>query len=190
MDTRPVFMLVTAEGCGGCSIFKSKVLENLKNELENQGKVKFVHINVPVKPYFQLPQSQRKNILDLSNYHGGIGSFVGWFPTMSLFPASDWNDLSSKLRGVIKNGKIMKFTDENGNSKDIVDMVGNANAMSKDDIINWVNDTLENNILFRNPQKSKKKNIILLNNGKEINMKETKIKVPTYYSKFKSSDVN
>ena len=161
MNQKPVFVLITAEVCSACQHFKNNIWFDLKKELENQGKVKIVTINLPTlnsKP-------------DTTKYHPDLKRYVGWFPTMSLFPASSWYNKSSELKGVIKDGQIIpSFYDENGQFKSEHVEKGKI-ILSKDSVLNWIDNTIKN-------FKTQKSNTLKYN-------------VPTsgYYSKFKHSKV-
>lgn len=135
MDSRPVFVLITATTCPACHNFVSKVWPSLKASLEKENRVQIVNI--------ELPDTRSKP--DPVKYHKELSQFIGWFPTMSLFPADRWYNHSSDLIGIIKNGKIVPpQKNEKGQMvPSHVEPVGNIN-MSEEDIIKWVNYTLNN----------------------------------------------
>jgi len=189
MDKRPVFVLLTANGCPGCINFKQNVWPSLKPELEKDGRVQIVEIEVP----------DTKSKPDPVKYHKDFGRFVGWFPTMSLYPADRWYNHSSELYGIIKNGKIVPPSKNEETGKMIpehVEPVGKIN-LSKEDILKWMEFTLTNpSGMFKFPknaqnekssEKSSEKSVLepiaKTNNGK--------IMVPTrgYYAKFVKSQV-
>lgn len=190
MDSRPVFVLLTASDCPACHNFKRKVWPSLKKELERENRVQIVIIEVPTT----------RNKPDPIKYHKELSRFIGWFPTMSLYPAERWYDRSSDLIGIIKNGKIVPPRhDENGNFKpEHVELIGKIN-LSENDIIKWVNYTLDKpDGMFVRLRKNKNNynnynnNIMITNNGKPIErFPDGKFKVPTsgYYAKFEPSKV-
>lgn len=151
MDNRPVFVLLTAKTCGACHRFKNTIWDDLKKELERQGKVQIVTIDVPTttsKP-------------DPTKYHKSLHRFIGWWPTMSLFPADRWYNHNSELVGIVKNGKLVppkEVVDKDGKKKTIPEhvepVVGKFN-LSKEDILRWIDYTLSNDRIFtrnrRNP---------------------------------------
>ena len=47
MDSRPVFVLLTAEDCPACNNFKKKIWPSMKKRLENENRVQIVIIGVP-----------------------------------------------------------------------------------------------------------------------------------------------
>ena len=182
MDRRPVFVLTTAKNCIGCTIFKRE-WNSLNKELLKQGRVKVVTIEVPT--------TQSKP--DPKRYHKDLSRFIGWFPTMSLFPGDRWNDHSSELIGIVKNGKIVPPKTVNGKLiPEHIDTVGTVDkaSLSKRDILNWVNYTLDRDRIFtRSKNNHDRDNIVILNSGEPVHYK--KIRVPTagHYAKFKPSKV-
>ncbi len=194
-DLRPVFVLMTAKTCHACHGFKKRTWDDLRRELEKRGKVKIVTIEVPT--------TQSKP--DPKKYHKDLSRFIGWFPTMSLFPADRWYNHNSELVGIIKNGKIVPpGNDENGNFlPEHVEMIEGKVNLSKDDILKWVDYTLTKDRIFNRNHGSgyydesgkshKHPNIMLTDNGKVINGRfpDGKFMVPTaaYYAKFQPSRV-
>jgi thiol-disulfide isomerase/thioredoxin len=189
-DSRPVFVLLTAKTCPACHAFKKRTWNSLKQELEKGGKVQIVIIEVPT--------TQSKP--DPSKYHKDLKRFIGWFPTMSLYPADKWYDPNSELIGIVKNGKIVPPGVYDGitYTDDHVERVGNIN-LSQDDILKWVDYTLANDRIFQrkvgniptSPDGYGKSNVT---DGKNpvISMDNNgRFMVPTadYYSKFRSSKV-
>lgn len=180
MDTRPVFVLLTAETCGSCKHFKNSTWNSIKKELEKRNRVRIVEINVPStgsKP-------------DSSKYHPELSRWIGWFPTIILFPSDRWDNHNSVLTGIIKNGEIKRpntVKDKNGDwMPEHVSFVGKMN-LSKGDVLKWVDFTLDKVPIFANSS---------IYSNSQSN-KETKyqrpetIKVPTAaYYKFKHSKVN
>ena len=135
MDSKPVFVLLTSTTCPSCVNFKAKVWPSLKEDLEKQNKVKVVTIEVPTnssKP-------------DKQSYHPELSRFIGWFPTMFLFPADRWNNHSSELIGIVKNGKIVPpSVNEAGNKvPEHVEPMGKI-KFSKEDTLKWVDFTINN----------------------------------------------
>ncbi len=135
MDSRPVFVLLTAKTCPACHNFKAKVWPSLKQALKNEGRVQIVTIEVDT--------TQSKP--DPVKYHKQLSRFIGWFPTMSLHPAERWYDHNSDLIGIIKNGKIVPpgTDEETGKHRpEHVDMMGKIN-LSEEDTMKWVDYTLD-----------------------------------------------
>jgi thiol-disulfide isomerase/thioredoxin len=147
MDPRPVFVLLTAKTCPACIRFKDNVWDDLKQELEKDGRVQIVTIDVPTV------QSRP----DPEKYHKDLYRFIGWWPTMSLYPANRWYNRNSDLIGIVKNGKLVpptKGLDKNGKEITIpehVDPVGDLSspaALSKEDILKWVDYTITKDKIF------------------------------------------
>ena len=135
MNSKPVFVLLTATTCPGCVNFKAKVWPSLKEELIKDNKVQVVHIEVPTtgsKP-------------DPTKYHPELSRFIGWFPTMFLFPADRWNNHSSQLIGIVKNGKIVPpgVNDQGTQIPEHVEPMVQINV-SKEDTIKWIDFTINN----------------------------------------------
>lgn len=163
MDSRPVFVLSTAKTCPACQRFKENTWSELKTELEKTGKVQVVTV--------ELETTNSKP--STTKYHPDLKRFIGWFPTMALFPADKWNNHKTALIGIVKNGKLVRPTET---TPERVEIVGKIN-LSKDDILKWVDYTLSNDKFF--------------NKGgvKASAQPAEKIKVPTVgsFSKFKPS---
>ena len=183
MDNRPVFVLITSKVCPSCHGFKKKVWPDLRRELEHEDKVKIITIDVPTldsKP-------------DPDKYHPDLKRYIGWFPTVSLFPASSWRDRSSELKGIIKDGRIIPAGhDKNGKFQpERVAIVVKPNV-TKNSILNWVDKTLNENRLF-NPSLAEQNSIMIVNNGKPVQgfSSDGKMIVPTsgHYYRLKHSKV-
>ena len=177
MDPRPVFVLITAKTCPACHGFKNRIWNDLHNELVKRGQVQVVTIDVPT--------TQSKP--DPTKYHKDLPRFIGWFPTMGLYPADKWYDQKSDLIGIVKNGKLVPpGKNEAGNfAPEHIEPVGNID-LSKEDVLKWVDYTLANDKIFTRNQVGSGNNTdnkTRLHNGKMI--------VPTsgYYTKFKPSKV-
>nr|QBK91409.1 MAG: thioredoxin-fold protein [Pithovirus LCPAC302] len=163
---KPVFVLITAKNCPGCIFFRKNTWKDLKQELEKQNRVEIVTVDLPTttsKP-------------DTEKYHKDLVGFIGWFPTMSLFPGNRWHNKDSDLIGIIKNGKRVPPDGK-------IETVGTINkeALSKEDIVKWVDYTLNNDKIFNKNNKNNGNGALKIDNDKYV--------VPTsgYYAKFKPS---
>lgn len=156
MDSRPVFVLLTAKPCAACVRFKHSTWKSLKEEIEKIGKVQVIEIEVPTitsKP-------------DPTKYHKDLKRFIGWWPTMSLYPAQLWYDRNSELVGVIKNGKqVPPGIKKDQNGKPVMDPNTGKPIMlpervvpatdpkdislDPDDILNWIDYTLKHHRIFK-----------------------------------------
>jgi len=187
MDSRPVFVLLTAKTCPACHNFKRKVWPSLKESLKKDNQVQIVEIEVPTT-------NSKPNPV---KYHKQLSRFIGWFPTMSLYPAERWFNQSSDLIGIIKNGKIVPpGTDDKGKSyPEHVEPIGKIN-LTEDDTIKWVNYHLNDTdgmfVRLSKQSNNTSQNKMLTKNAKSIGrFPDGKFMVPTagYYAKFEPSKV-
>ena len=138
MNNLPLFVLTTSEGCGACVNFKTNTWPSLKKKLLQDNRINVLEINV----------SNTSNKPDPNKYHKDIGRFVGWYPTMALFPHDRWNDKESDLIGIVKDGKLVPpSVDKNGKTvpEHIEPMAIN---LSERNILGWVNHTLTKDPIF------------------------------------------
>jgi len=123
---KPVIVLILSERCGACINFKRKILPELKEELENDSKIKTVILDFPE---MAIPSINNK----VGVYHPELrNGFVRFFPTIALFPGNLWNYHDTKLKGVVKHG------DEENPRVDY----------SKSSILKWIKETIKDNDLF------------------------------------------
>lgn len=174
-DKRPVFVLVTAKTCPGCVAFKRNTWDSLKTQLEKDGKVQIVTVEVPTtisKP-------------DPVKYHKELGRFIQWFPTIALFPADRWYNHNSELIGIVKNGKMVPpGTDKEGNFvPEHIEMVGEPN-FSKDELLGWVDYTISKDRIFSSTPTNNKTII-----NKTFPNGNFMVPTASYYAKFKPSKV-
>jgi hypothetical protein len=129
MSRKPIFVLVTAEDCGYCTILKERIWSTLRAKILKQNKVDIVEIHLP----------SRSAQINTNIYPRDLKRFIGWFPTMILFPRSSWYNNIGKdgedLIGIIKNGKIAPAT-ETTPEKFI--QVGEID-FSEESVLNWIN---------------------------------------------------
>ena len=162
---KPVVVLVMSQMCGACQQFKKKMLPELKKELENDPRVKFVILDFPE---MGVPINKEGK-----DYHPELrNGFVKFFPTFLMFPGYLWNNKDSKLKGVAKH-----------------DLEKNPNVdYSKASILSWIDNTIKKDPLFTT-------NTIQTDNSKPMAPKQTddgKYMVPTYgtYNRYKSTKIN
>lgn len=159
-----VLVLLLSEGCPACIQFKKNILPTIKKELENDSRFRFIILEFPTMAV-PAPKS--------NEYHPELRNFVGWFPTLLLFPSNLWNNSKSKLRGLSKHG----------DEKNPIEMVEKAD-WSKTSIFSWINETLKKPLFS---------NVILIDNSKNLGgmakVENGKYSVPTYgtYTKFTKS---
>jgi hypothetical protein len=87
MESSPVLVIVTAEGCPACASFFANIWPELRQKIQS------FNVQVLLVSSSQLGQFRR----DLS-------SFVGWFPTLLMFSPSAWNNISKTLQGSVYGG--------------------------------------------------------------------------------------
>jgi hypothetical protein len=133
MNRKPVLVVMTSEACGHCANFKRNVLPYLERDLREDGRVKLITIDLP-----QLTSKPSRE-----EYHPELRNYLGWFPTMSLFTPDTWYDRRSKLKGVLKDGKLIQM---HGTVKPVM---GTPN-ISKNSIMEWVDKTLKEHPYFGN----------------------------------------
>jgi len=116
---KPVLVVITADTCGGCVMFKQRVWQQLKQRIQQSGKVQLVEINLP---------TVRDRIP--SQYPTGLQKWVGWYPTLALFTPSSWKS-GGQLQGSVFNGFL---------EGDKIKMVpqNQARAMTVEDIMDWI----------------------------------------------------
>lgn len=126
---KPVVVIVLSQTCGACMNFKRK-LPDLKSALENDTRIKTVILDFPE---MSIPKFNN----DVGVYHPDLRTgFVKFFPTVALFPGNIWNSHETKLKGVVKH--------ENDEMSKI--------DYSKSSILKWINETINNNLLFENSE--------------------------------------
>lgn len=135
MDKRPIFVIITADNCGHCGIFKSQVWPTLEPVLKEQNKVLTVAISIP-KMTEPLPSEHLGMAIpnDLRRY-------ANWFPTFILCTPGSWYS-GGTLEAFVYNGK---FTD------DIMKPVRGGPPHTKDNLVNWINSTISSNPSFTTP---------------------------------------
>lgn len=99
MDNKNILVVITANNCGACKLFKPK-LEDARKEIEER--VVLVHIALSDMNTSTIPSTYPK---DLNNYRR-------WYPMLILINRNIWNnamnaidDGSIKLNGLILGGK-------------------------------------------------------------------------------------
>lgn len=115
MSHKPVLVVVTADNCGGCSVFKQRVMSDLVRDAEAH--VEVVKINLPsmsspIPP--QYPQDLRR--------------LIAWYPTLILIPYTSWRS-GGNMNGCVFNGEIT-----NGR------VISKGGGISCQEIIRWVKD--------------------------------------------------
>lgn len=86
---KPTLVLITSKRCSPCIQFKESILPKLKDKLEREKIVNFVHLETAGFDYNFFPKG----------YNPQIKKFVKEFPSMFIFDSSDWNNHSVDLKG-------------------------------------------------------------------------------------------
>lgn len=125
-DTRPVFVMVTAQNCGYCKALHERWAP-IQKALLALGTVRIKELNIPDMRYSKVYEQ---------GYPVDMQRYVSWYPTALLFPGDNWNEVMSKkattLRGRIMNGKV----EAPGRP------VSDQYSITADGITSWIKDTL------------------------------------------------
>jgi len=118
-----VIVLCMSAQCSHCVAFKKNHLDNFKAEVAKRSNLQLVIIDLPTMQS-KLP----------SKYHDSLRKYIGWFPTIALFPEDTWS--SSMVTGVpLTGGAVFNGSlDSNGN----VTYVPGGRPMNVDSILEWV----------------------------------------------------
>ena len=118
-------VISTAEDCGHC--IKLEESGELKNIIDSLKQYNVIHINVKSR---MNPTELNVNADYRHKYQGG------WFPSVSLFPTTEWESGTIKtgytFNGILSNGKIKLVP-----GKD-------QQHYTKDSIRDWINGVLNN----------------------------------------------
>jgi hypothetical protein len=74
-------------------------------------------------------------------YHPDLEKFIGWYPSLMIFPASLWYDHKSSLDGEVFNGMM---------TENRIAFLPDSQPLKTDSILGWVNKALESK-LFSTP---------------------------------------
>lgn len=130
---KPVLVFIFSKSCGACVNFKRKVLPDLESELAGDNRFNLVILDFPE---MQIASSNHA----VGTYHPELRNYVKFFPTIAIFPGNLWNDHRIKLKGIAKHG------DENPPRVDY----------SKLSILNWINQSLQNEMFATVPSSGPK----------------------------------
>lgn len=92
---RARLLIVTAKECGACVRFKADVLDDLLKKLEK--------VNCVVRHADLNSFSSADLINAVPDYPATVQKYVGWFPTLLLFPPNSWEP--EIFNGKISGGK-------------------------------------------------------------------------------------
>lgn len=137
-DNRPVLVIVTADTCKACDLFKSKFKETLVRKVLGEGKLRLVDVSLPnmrTKPD--------------SHYPTELADYIQWYPTFLLFTGMSWNR-GRELEGVVFNGKLMKEQIVDNKIYPRKAQLQGGTELTDTNILNWINSELTTNPIFFN----------------------------------------
>lgn len=134
---KSIIVLVTAKTCFYCEKFKKDIWNNVKTYIQKKNKSKILHIEL----------QNTSSLPSIINYHPELSSFIGWFPTLLLFPIKLWKNYKSNLKGSVYNGEFVN-TNLNKENKNKIKLKDNG-KFDYNSIVNWYDNNLNNNIIFR-----------------------------------------
>lgn len=121
-----LLIILTADDCGPCKMFKSTQLESLKNKTKSIKNLVTIHINLPTRA------SQIED-----KYHPQFRSLnPKWFPSFYLFNEKEFYTFNKPLKGYILNGTI----DHTKNQQTMGNPQNPKYRHTSDDIVRWIND--------------------------------------------------
>lgn len=120
MDSRPVFVVITAENCGHCKSFKNGPWPDTKAALESMGTVRVVHIELAAMGDALPPQ-----------YPSTLQTYIRGFPTLLLVSGESWNR-------ALQSGGPLDYQVFG------TDAIGKRGTYSRDKagIISWINNAV------------------------------------------------
>ena len=119
---RPVFVAITSDSCGACSVYKSQHQNDLISGLKELDIVDVVEINTKTMN----PESMSQE------YHPELSKLIKWYPVFMLFEGESWENHDGHLVGKIRGGRIV-----NGVSS----VVQPHPPITSEGIIKWVAET-------------------------------------------------
>ncbi len=154
MEKKHVFVILTAGDCYHCQTFKDKYLDELRREITERNLARLIYLDV-----------DSTNHVFSTDFHPDFSKYISWYPTFLLFEQNSWLNHKSSLKGSVMNGEFIN-DDLNLITKYAIDTKG---------ILNWLNDELLNNRLFKKKVTSKKPTILFVNNQNDI-LNDNKLK--------------
>lgn len=105
MESKPVFVLLTASNCGHCRTFKENIWPGLKSNLLQTGQVRVEQVEIQDMGAPVIPSSMP----------GGLITYAKWYPMILLVPGSAWDEgLSDKRRLTDLRAIVFNATKSNG----------------------------------------------------------------------------
>lgn len=149
--------------CGHCTTFKTKNVESLKAGLNKIKNMEYIEIEIS-----NMDATKIKDFVDYP-IPTNLSSMVKWFPYILMISSKSWqNGLTSDL------------------NKDQVDTYNPQQGMSSEQILKWVNQTLQKEDYYiSNPGPQSYPSAMLINSDGRVNTNQSSlppIQKPTAYS--------
>ena len=113
MNSRPVFVLVTAKGCGACRNFRRMSWNSLHEILTRLGTLNIKDFETPSLLHSPSVDSTGTKAPD------DLKRWIKWFPTIALFTGKSWTlasqNPSSQLEGEVFGGEMINGNLESRN---------------------------------------------------------------------------
>ncbi len=124
-------VLITAESCSACKIFKRDIWPRLGMYIERDTRLDLTELHVV------------KNYNEIRATHTDLFRFIGWFPTILIFTGESW--VSTSLKGKVFNGQFK--TDEDGrikmtHYKDIRGKASQVIPLNHSKIYDWIEEVI------------------------------------------------
>ena len=126
----PILVVITAEGCPACSLFLSQIWPDLRTRINS--------LNVQT---LSIDSSQ------LYQFRKDLQNFIGWYPTLLMFPQSSWKDTSQDLSGSVYGGYYDPIEKQ--------PKLGNF-SLSADEMYEWIQDNIDTAPVQRPKPRSKR----------------------------------
>ena len=136
-NNKHILVLVTSKSCHYCKKFKPGIWKSLQNKFEKYPNLKVVEIELETN------NSQPSQI----EYHPDLNKFIGWFPTLMLFPQNLWKNYKTTLQGKVFNGE---FVFDKKLNKDVIAYVSRNENFTELSILTWYNTIIKKDPLFNN----------------------------------------
>jgi hypothetical protein len=135
VDSRNILIVISAENCGACKHYKeSKIFDNVKTKLAEDGIVRFEHIEV-------------KKIGDPvdKKYPEILGKWSRFYPIFILINGKDWNNGMKDIDEKNPNIEVFNARVVDG----VISPMGNNIMMGPDKIPDWVKTNVSENAKFK-----------------------------------------
>lgn len=117
MDTRPIFVVITARNCSACDSFKggktpsrNSLWSQIQDKIKNKPDIRLIHIDVPQLNVPENTQGTKGERIPRS-----LSKIVQYFPFFLVITGSSWNDA---LRNPNATLKYKIYTPQRGDTAD------------------------------------------------------------------------